>query len=103
MPPPPTAAEQQEQHDAYRASGKKLQEMIGKSGGRRETLPQMTFQRLGEMFYLTGLPQLGAIRHERESPHLRIKGVRENIHYHPIPPEKGEGNFCGPGHDLARE
>src|SRR5215475_14486091 len=44
MPPPPTAAEQQEQRDAYRASGKKLEELLEKSGSRRESLPDMTFE-----------------------------------------------------------
>src|SRR5262245_34149130 len=66
MPPPPTASEQQEQKDAYTASGKKLEDLFSKSGGRRESLPEMTFERLIESFYMTALLQLGAIRHEGE-------------------------------------
>jgi hypothetical protein len=93
MPEPPTAAEQQEQHEAYRASGKKLEEMIGKSGARRESLPEMTFERLVEQFYMTALIQLGAIRHENEPPAVDMVGARQTIDSLAILQEKTKGNL----------
>jgi hypothetical protein len=93
MPPPPTAAEQQEQRDAYRASGKKLEEMIGKSGTRRENLPEMTFERLVESFYMTALLQLGAIRQEGDPPAVDIMGARQTIDSLNILQEKTKSNL----------
>ena len=93
MPPPPTAAEQQEQRDAYRDSGKKLEEMIGKSGARRESLPEMTFERLVESFYMTALLQLGAIRQEGDPPAVDIMGARQTIDSLNILQEKTKGNL----------
>ncbi len=102
MPPPPTAAEQQEQHDAYRASGKKLEEIIGKPGGRRETLPEMTFQRLVESFYMTALLQLGAIRQEGDPPAVDIMGARQTIDSLTILQEKTKGNLSEPEQTLLQ-
>lgn len=93
MPPPPTAEEQQEQHNAYQASGKKLEEMMGKSGSRRESLPEMTFERLVESFYMTALLQLGAIRQEGDPPAVDIMGARQTIDSLTILQEKTKGNL----------
>ncbi len=93
MPPPPTAAEQQEQRDAYRASGRKLEELISKSGERRENLPEMTFERLVESFYMTALLQLGAIRQEGDPPAVDIMGARQTIDSLNILQEKTKGNL----------
>ena len=93
MPPPPTAAEQQEQSDAYKASGKKLEEIFSKAGARRESLPEMTFGRLIESFYMTALLQLGAIRQEGEPPAVDIIGARQTIDSITILQEKTKGNL----------
>jgi hypothetical protein len=93
MPPPPTAAEQQEQRDAYHASGKKLEEVLGKSGARRESLPEMSFERLVESFYMTALLQLGAIRQEGDPPAVDIMGARQTIDSLNILQEKTKGNL----------
>ena len=93
MPPPPTAAEEREQHDAYHASGKKLEEVLGKSGARRESLPEMTFERLVESFYMTALLQLGAIRQEGDPPAVDIMGARQTIDSLNILQEKTKGNL----------
>ena len=93
MPPPPTAAEQQEQSDAYKASGKKLEEIFSKAGARRESLPEMTFARLIESFYMTALLQLGAIRQEGEPPAVDIIGARQTIDSINILQEKTKGNL----------
>ena len=93
MPPPPTAAEEREQHDAYHASGKKLEEVLGKSGARRESLPEMTFERLVESFYMTALLQLGAIRQEGDPPAVDIMGARQTIDSLNVLQEKTKGNL----------
>jgi Domain of unknown function (DUF1844) len=93
MPPPPTAAEQQEQTDAYQNSSKKLDELFHKAGGRRESLPEMTFERLVESFYMTALLQMGAIRTEGESPAVDIMGARQTIDSITILQEKTKGNL----------
>jgi Domain of unknown function (DUF1844) len=93
MPPPPTHAEQQAQNDAYQATGKKLDDMFSKAGGRRERLPEMTFERLIESFYMTALLQLGAIRQEGETPAVDIIGARQTIDSLTILQDKTKGNL----------
>jgi len=93
MPAPPTEAEQQEQRDAYTASGKKLEDIVSKSGVRRENLPEMSFERLVESFYMTALLQLGAIRQEGEAPAVDIMGARQTIDSLTILQEKTKGNL----------
>jgi hypothetical protein len=94
MPPPPTEAEQQEQRDAYAASGKRLADIVGKTGGRRENLPEMSFERLVESFYMTALLQLGAVRQEGEPPAVDIMGARQTIDSLNILQEKTKGNLA---------
>src|SRR5215469_4341557 len=44
MAPPPTAQEEKEQSDAYKASGKKLDEMFTQAPGGKQRVPaEMTF------------------------------------------------------------
>jgi hypothetical protein len=93
VPAPPTASEQQEQKDAYTASGKKLDDLFTKSGGRRESLPEMTFERLVESFYMTALLQLGAIRQEGEPAGVDIIGARQTIDSLTLMQEKTKGNL----------
>lgn len=93
MPAPPTASEQQEQKDAYTASGKKLDDLFSKSGSRRESLPEMTFEKLVESFYMTALLQLGAIRQEGEPAGVDIIGARQTIDSLTILQDKTKGNL----------
>jgi Domain of unknown function (DUF1844) len=93
MPAPPTAAEQQEQTDAYQASGKKLNEIFSKTGGGRESLPEMTFERLVESFYMTALLQMGAIRQEGDPPAVDIIGARQTVDSLTILQDKTKGNL----------
>jgi hypothetical protein len=102
MPPPPTAAEQQEQSDAYKATGKKLEEIFSKAGTRRESLPEMTFGRLIESFYMTALLQLGAIRQEGEPPAVDIIGARQTIDSINVLQEKTKGNLTDQEQNLLQ-
>src|SRR5258708_2990115 len=55
LPPPPTAAEQQQQSAAYKASGKKMDDMFANTPGGKGGMPEMTFERLVESFYMSAL------------------------------------------------
>jgi Domain of unknown function (DUF1844) len=102
MPAPPTAAEQKEQHEAYSASSKKLEDLINKTGERRQSLPEMTFERLVESFYMTALIQLGAIRQEGDAPAVDIIGARQTIDSLNILQEKTKGNLTDREQNLLQ-
>ena len=93
LPPPPTAAEEHEQQEAYRASGKQIDEMINQAGNREHLPAEMTFERLVESFYMTALMQLGAIRQENEQPRVDIIGARQTIDSLNVLQEKTKGNL----------
>ena len=94
MAPPPTAQEEKEQSDAYKASGKKLDEMFTQAAGGKQRMPvEMTFERLTESFYMTALIQLGAIRQENEPPAVDIMGARQTIDSLTLLQEKTKGNL----------
>jgi type IV secretory pathway VirB10-like protein len=94
MPAPPTVQEQQEQDTAYRASSKKIDEMLKEAGAARGRPPvEMTFERLVESFYMTALFQLGALRQEGEPPAVDIMGARQTIDSLTILQEKTKGNL----------
>ena len=94
MPSPPTAQEQHEQNEAYKASGKKLDEMFTQSAAGKARAPvEMTFERLIESFYMTALIQLGALRQEGEPPAVDIMGARQTIDSLTILQEKTRGNL----------
>ena len=94
MPAPPTAEEQHEQNEAYKASGKKIDEMISAAGKAPQgaTL-EMNFERVIESFYMSALIQMGAIRQDNEPPRVDIIGARQTIDSLTILQEKTKGNL----------
>lgn len=93
MPAPPTAEEQHEQNEAYRASGKKIDEMIAAAGKSGQGPMEMTFERVVESFYMSALIQMGALRQEGETPRVDIIGARQTIDSLTILQEKTKGNL----------
>ncbi|HEY6971011.1 MAG TPA: DUF1844 domain-containing protein [Candidatus Angelobacter sp.] len=94
MPPPPSVQEQQEQRDAYKASGKKLDDLFTQAAPGKARIPaEMTFERLIESFYMTALLQLGALRAEGETPQVDIIGARQTIDSLSVLQEKTKGNL----------
>ncbi|HEY6350030.1 MAG TPA: DUF1844 domain-containing protein [Candidatus Angelobacter sp.] len=94
MPPPPTAEEQKEQNDAYKASARKLDEMISQTPAiKQRAQAEMTFERLIESFYMTALIQLGAVRQENEPQGVDIIGARQTIDSLTLLQEKTKGNL----------
>lgn len=94
MPAPPTAEEQHEQSEAYKASGKKIDDMIAAAGNAGQQGPlEMSFERVIESFYMSALIQMGAIRSGNEPPQVDIIGARQTIDSLAILQEKTKGNL----------
>jgi hypothetical protein len=93
MPEPPTAEEQHEQHQAYQASGKKLDEIFQSKLGAQGPYPEMNFEKVVESLYMSSLIQMGALRSEGEEPRVDIIGARQTIDSLTILQEKTKGNL----------
>jgi hypothetical protein len=94
LPPAPTAEEQHQQNEAYKASGKKIDEMISAAGKAPAQGPmEMTFERVIESFYMSALIQMGAIRQENETPRVDVIGARQTIDSLTVLQEKTKGNL----------
>jgi hypothetical protein len=93
MPPPPTAEEQHAQSEAYKASGKKIDDIIAATGKAGHGPMELTFERVIESFYMSALIQMGAIRGEGEQPRIDIIGARQTIDSLTVLQEKTKGNL----------
>jgi hypothetical protein len=94
LPAPPTAEEQHAQDEAYKASGKKIDDLISASGRTTAQGPmEMNFERVIESFYMSALIQMGAIRQGNEPPQVDIIGARQTIDSLTILQEKTKGNL----------
>ena len=93
MAAPPTAEEQREQDEAYKASGKKIDEMISAAGKAQGGPLEMNFERVIESFYMSALIQMGAIRQDNEPPRVDIIGARQTIDSLAVLQEKTKGNL----------
>ena len=93
MPAPPTVEEQHQQSEAYKASGKKIDDMIAGAGKAGQSPLEMTFERVIESFYMSALIQMGAIRQEGEPPRVDIIGARQTIDSLTLLQEKTKGNL----------
>jgi hypothetical protein len=93
MAPPPTAEEQHEQSEQYKASGKKIDDMIAAAGKGPQAPLEMNFERVVESFYMSALIQMGAIRQDNEPPRVDIIGARQTINSLAVLQEKTKGNL----------
>lgn len=93
MPEAPSMEEQLAQHQEYRASGKKLDEIFETRLGAQGSYPEMTFEKVVESLYMSALIQMGAIRPEGEEPRLDIIGARQTIDSLTIIHDKTKGNL----------
>jgi Domain of unknown function (DUF1844) len=92
MPPPPTAAEQQVQADAYKKSSKELDAQV-ELGGRAAKEFEMTFERFMASLYMSAMLQLGLMREQGEQPRIDIVGARQTIDTLALISEKTKGNL----------
>ena len=92
MPATPTAAEQQAQADAYRASSKELDSRVELSGRSAKEF-EMTFDRFLASLYMTAMLQLGLMHEQGGQPRVDIIGARQTIDTLALLAEKTRGNL----------
>lgn len=93
MAAPPTPEEESAQNEAYKESGKKLDELVGARMGAPEAYPEMSFAKVVESFYMSALIQMGALRSEGEPARVDIIGARQTIDSLTVLQEKTKGNL----------
>jgi hypothetical protein len=93
-PPPPTAAEQREQADAYRKSAKDLDARVELSGHSAKEL-EMTFERFMASLYMSAMMQLGLMHEQGGQPRVDLIGARQTIDTLSLLSEKTKGNLTG--------
>ncbi len=91
-PPTPTAAEQQEQADAYRKSAKDLDRRVELGGHSAKDL-EMTFERFMASLYMTAMLQLGLMHEEGGQPRIDLIGARQTIDTLSLLAEKTKSNL----------
>jgi hypothetical protein len=91
-PPPPTAAEQKEQAEAYRQSAKELDARVELSGHSAKEM-NMTFERFMASLYMTAMLQLGLMQEERGQPRIDLLGARQTVDTLGLLAEKTKGNL----------
>jgi hypothetical protein len=96
--PEPTAAESAQQDADYRASSRKLDDMISQANpGARDTLGgrggDMNFDKLVQSVYMTAALQMGAGAQPGEQPRVDILGARQSIDMLSVLVEKTKGNL----------
>jgi hypothetical protein len=92
IPEPPTASEQQEQHDAYRKSSRDLDARVELSGHSAKEL-EMSFERFMASLYMTAMMQLGLMHEQGGQPGVDIIGARQTIDTLGMIAEKTKGNL----------
>jgi Domain of unknown function (DUF1844) len=92
-PEPPSHAEQEAQHHEYRASGKKLDDMLAAGGHGEAKDFEMTFDRLVQSLYVSALFQLGVMHPEGEAPRPDIIAARQTIDTLGVLKDKTKGNL----------
>jgi len=92
-PEPPSHAEQEAQRKEYRASGKKLDDMLTAGGHGKAEDFEMSFERLVQSLYVSALLQLGMMHPEGESPRPDIIAARQTIDTLGVLKDKTKGNL----------
>jgi hypothetical protein len=92
VPPPPTAAEQKQQAEAYRQSAKDLDARVELSGHSAKEMV-MTFERFMASLYMTAMMQLGLMQEERGQPRIDLLGARQTVDTLGLLAEKTKGNL----------
>jgi hypothetical protein len=91
-PLPPTASEQQAQHDAYRQSARDLDRQVELSGHSAKEL-EVSFERFMASLYMTAMLQLGLMHEQGGQPAVDLIGARQTIDTLSMLSEKTKGNL----------
>ena len=92
IPEPPTASEQQAQHDAYKQSARDLDTRVELSGRSAQEL-KMSFERFMASLYMTAMMQLGLMHEQGGQPGVDLIGARQTIDTLGMIAEKTKGNL----------
>jgi hypothetical protein len=92
IPEPPTASEQQAQHDAYKQSSRDLDTRVELSGHSAKEL-EMSFERFMASLYMTAMMQLGLMHEKGGQPGVDLIGARQTIDTLGMIAEKTKGNL----------
>lgn len=92
MPTPPTASEQQAQHDAYKQSSRDLDSRVELSGHSARDL-EVTFERFLASLYMSAMLQLGLMHEQGGTPHVDLIGARQTIDTIGMLAEKTKNNL----------
>jgi hypothetical protein len=92
VPDPPSAVEQQAQHDAYRQSSRDLDAQVELSGHSAKEL-EMSFERFMASLYMTAMMQLGLMHEQGGQPGVDLIGARQTIDTLGMIAEKTKGNL----------
>jgi hypothetical protein len=92
MPAPPTASEQQAQHDAYKQSSRDLDSRVELSGHSSKDL-EVSFQRFLTSLYMSAMLQLGLMHERGGTPQIDLIGARHTIDTIGMLAEKTKNNL----------
>jgi len=92
IPEPPSASEQQAQHDAYKQSSRDLDTRVELSGHSAKEL-EMNFERFMASLYMTAMMQLGLMHEQGGQPGVDLIGARQTIDTLGMIAEKTKGNL----------
>jgi hypothetical protein len=92
VPEPPSASEQQVQHDAYKQSSRDLDTRVELSGHSAKEL-EMSFERFMASLYMTAMMQLGLMHEQGGQPGVDLIGARQTIDTLGMISEKTKGNL----------
>jgi hypothetical protein len=92
IPVPPTASEQQAQHDAYKQSSKDLDARVELSGHSPTEL-EVTFERFMASLYMSAMMQLGLMQEQGGPPQIDLIGARQTIDTLGMLSDKTKGNL----------
>ena len=92
IPEPPSASEQQAQHDAYQQSSRDLDARVERNGHSAKEL-EMSFERFMASLYMTAMMQLGLMHEQGGQPGVDLIGARQTIDTLGMIAEKTKGNL----------
>jgi hypothetical protein len=92
VPEPPSALEQQAQHDAYQQSSRDLDARVELNGHSSKEL-EMNFERFMASLYMTAMMQLGLMHEQGGRPGVDLIGARQTIDTLGMIGEKTKGNL----------
>jgi len=103
VPPPPSAAERQAGHDAFKESSKQLDDALtGNIGGRTAKDFEVTFERFAASLYMSALVQLGLVHEQGAQPQVDLIGARQSIDTLGMIAEKTKGNLTPTEENLLQ-